>query len=108
MNYYSDEKNEAAARVVFMLFQMFMGLIVYGFIYTAIVAVKAAVTQFGVTRLAFTPEVVATLLFAVVLYKTRYLFNRGKRLRAVAWTMAWASLIIVALYWHLSVLAPAA
>ncbi len=108
MNYYSDKENEAAARLLFLLFQIGMVLIVYGFIYTAMVAVKVSVERYGTTPLAFVPESIATLLFAFVLFKTRHLFNRGKRLRAVAWTMAWASLIIVLLYWHLTQLAPVA
>jgi hypothetical protein len=38
--------------------------------------------------------------------KTRKMFKAGKRLRAVAWMMGWASLIIVFLYAHLSQLVP--
>jgi len=101
MKYYDDQFNDSAAKLFFMLFQMFMILIVYGFVYTAMVGVKIAVAKYGLTFMAYLPELAATLLYPVVLYRTRRIFSAGKRLRAVAWCLAWASLIIVVLYVHL-------
>ena len=101
MQHYSDQANESAARLFFMLFQMVMLLIVYGFVYTAMVGVKLASAKYGLTFMAYLPEVLAVAGYPVVLYRTRKVFAAGKRLRAVAWSLAWASLIIVLLYVHL-------
>ncbi|MCF6205820.1 MAG: hypothetical protein L3J47_02835 [Sulfurovum sp.] len=105
MQYYNDHSNEAAANLLFMLFQMVMLLIVYGVVYTALVGVKLSMQKFGLSWVVFFPEVVALFLYPVVLYRTRRMFKAKKRLRAVAWCMAWASVIIVVLYVHLDRLA---
>jgi len=105
VNYYNDQGNEAAAALLFMLFQMVMLLIVYGIIYTALVGVRVAIQKYGLRVVVFSPEIIALILYPVVLYRTRRMFKVGKRLRAVAWCMAWASLIIVVLYLHLDRLA---
>ena len=101
MKYYNDQSNEAAAALLFMLFQMVMLLIVYGIVYTAFIGVRIAMQRYGLDAVVLVPEVVALILYPVVLYRTRRMFKKGKRLRAVAWCMAWASLIIVVLYLHL-------
>jgi hypothetical protein len=101
MQYYSDQTNESVAKLLFMLFQMVMTLIVYGFVYTAMVGVRLAAAQYGLTFMAYLPEVLAVAGYPVVLYRTRRMFASGKRLRAVAWCLAWASVIIVLLYVHL-------
>jgi len=102
VKYYSDKSNEAGANVLFMLFQMFMVLMVYGFVYTSMVAVKMAITKYDLTVMVYLPEFIATLGYPVVMFKTLKIFKLGRRLRAIAWMMAWASAIIVALYAHLS------
>jgi len=107
MQYYSDKSNDAAARLLFMLFQMLMVLVVYGFVYTAMAGVKLAVDKYGLTPMAYLPEVAAVVLYPVVLYKTRQMFAKKRRLRAVAWCLAWASFIIVMLYMHLDKLVAA-
>lgn len=102
MQYYNDKSNDAGANVLFMFFQMLMILTVYGFVYTSLVAVKMAVAKYDLTVMTYLPELMATLAYPVVMFKTLKMFKKGKRLRAVAWMMAWASVIIVALYVHLS------
>ncbi len=102
MTYYNDKKNEAASKIFFMLFQMFILLIVYGFVYSSFVAVKLAIMEYRLTVMTYIPEVVSLIGFPVILYKTREVFNQGKRLRAVGLVMAWASVIIVFLYLHLA------
>ena len=102
MKYYSDNDNRAGSNVLFMIFQMFMLLIVYGFVYTSFVAVKLAIVKYDLTVMTYLPECIAFVAYAVVLYKTRAMFRQGKRLRATAWVMGWASVIIVFLYAHLS------
>ncbi len=102
MKYYNDKSNDAAANVLFMLFQMFMILTVYGFAYTSLVAVKMTVAKHGLTFITYLPEVLAVIGYPVVMFKTMKMFKAGKKLSAVAWMMAWASVIIVALYAHLS------
>jgi len=39
MQYYNDEQNKKASQALFSVMQMFMLLIVYGFVYTSFVAV---------------------------------------------------------------------
>ena len=75
----------------------FMVLTVYAFAYTSLVAVKMAVAEYGLTFMTYLPEVLAVIAYPVVMFKTRKMFKAGKKLRAVAWMMAWASVIIVAL-----------
>ena len=102
MQYYNDKDNQAGANVMFMFLQIFMLLIVYGFVYTSFVAVKLAIAKYDLTVMTYLPEFIALVVYSVVLYKTRGMFRQGKRLRAVAWVMGWASVIIVFLYAHLS------
>jgi hypothetical protein len=52
--------------------------------------------------MTYLPEVITLVVYSVVMYKTRNMFKEMKRLRAVAWLMGWASVIIVFLYAHLS------
>jgi hypothetical protein len=102
MQYYNDQDNKKASNLIFIIFQIFMLLIVYGFVYTSFVAVKMAIAKYDLTFMTYLPEVISLIVFPVVLYKTRQMFKKNRRLRAVAWVMAWASLIIVFLYAHLS------
>ena len=102
MQYYNDKDNQAGSNVMFMIFQMFMLLIVYGFIYTSFIAVKLAIAKYDLTFMPYLPEAIFLIGYPVVLYKTRRMFRQGKRLRAVAWMMGWSSVIIVFLYAHLS------
>ncbi len=102
MKYYNDKDNQTGANVMFMLLQMFMILIVYGFVYTSFIAVKLAIAKYDLTVMTYLPEFISLVAYPVVLYKTRRMFRQGKRLRAVAWMMGWASVIIVFLYAHLS------
>jgi len=107
MHYDYERTNTSAAKLFFMFFQMIMVLIVYGFIYTAMVGVKLAISKYALSSLTYLPEIAAIILYPAVLYRTRKMFNQKKHLRAVAWCMAWASVIIVVLYLHLSKLIPA-
>ncbi|HIP18059.1 MAG TPA: hypothetical protein EYG78_01845 [Sulfurovum sp.] len=101
MQYYSDKSNDNAAKVFFVFFQMLMLLIVYGFVYSSFVAVKMAVAKYDLTFMTYLPEIIALAGYPVVVFKTLKMFKQGKRVRAIAWMMAWASVIIVALYAHL-------
>ena len=105
MQYYNDKQNRTAVLGFFYIMQIFMLLIVYGFVYTSLVGVKLAAAKYHLTFMAYLPEVLALVAYPVVLYKTRKMFQQGKMLRAVGWVMGWASLIIVLLYTHLSQLA---
>jgi len=102
MQYYNDKDNKAGSNVIFMVFQMFMLLIVYGFVYTSSIAIKLAIVKYNLTFMTYLPELIALIGYPVVLYKTRQMFHQDKRLRAAAWVMGWASVIIVFLYAHLS------
>ncbi len=102
MQYYNDKQNKKAGQVLFYLMQIFMLLIVYGFVYTSFVGVKLSAAKYGLTVMVYLPEILALVAYPVVLYKTRKMFQQGKMLRAVGWMMGWASVIIVFLYLHLS------
>jgi hypothetical protein len=51
------------------------------------------------------PVVVALVIFPVLLYRYRKMFNAGKMLGAFIWTMATASLIVVLLYVYVAQIA---
>jgi len=102
MQYYNDKSNESAANLFFMFFQMFMILVVYGFVYSSFVAVKMAIEEQGLTEMTYLPEFIALAGYPIVIFRTLKMFKSEKRLRAVAWMMGWASVIIVFLYFHLS------
>jgi len=102
MKYYNDNDNQAGSNVLFMIFQMFMLLIVYGFVYTSFIAVKLAIAKYDLTVMTYLPELISFIVYPVVLYKTRQMFRQDKRLRAAAWVMGWSAMIIVFLYAHLS------
>ncbi|WP_295419466.1 hypothetical protein [Sulfurovum sp.] len=102
MKYYNDKDNQVATKVMFIFLQMFMLLIVYGFVYTSLVAVKLAVAKYHLTLMAYMPVVFVMFAYPVVLYKTRRMFQEHKRLRAIGWMLGWAALAIVFLYTFLS------
>ncbi len=92
-------------RVLFMFFQMVMLLIVFGIIYTSFVAVQYTIKEQGVSNIAYLPVLVSLILFPVLLYKYRQMFNRGKMLGATVWTISSSSVIIIALYLYIDTLA---
>ena len=100
--YYDDKSNQSAVKVMFIFFQICMLLIVYGFVYTSFIAVKLAIVKYDLTFMSYLPEVLSLLGFPVILYKTRRLFKENRRVYAVGLVMAWAAVIIVLLYLHIS------
>jgi len=98
MQHYNDERNKAGAKVIFMIVQMVVLTMVYIIIYTSFVAVGFAIDEYGMSVLMYFPVFVALVIFPVLLYKYRQMFNAGKMMGAFIWTMATASLIIVLLY----------
>jgi hypothetical protein len=106
VQYYSDEQNTKGTYLVFVTIQVFMLLIVYGFIYTSLIAVKLAIAEYHLTFMAYMPVIIALVAYPVVLYRSRAMFKKNKRLRAIGWVLGWASVIIVALYAFLSQLIP--
>ena len=95
MQRYSDEKNKAVARVLFMIVQMVVLAMVYIIVYTSFVAVGYAIEEYGMSHLMYLPVAVAMVVFPILLYKYRHMFNAGKMLVAFIWTMAMASLVVV-------------
>ena len=102
MQRYNDEKNEAGARVLFMIVQMIVLAMVYIIVYTSFVAVGYAIEEFGLSPLMYLPVVVAMVVFPILLYKYRQMFNAGRMLVAFIWTMASASLVVVLLYVYIA------
>lgn len=102
MQYYNDEKNKAGAKVLFMIAQMIVLVMVYIIVYTSFVAVGFAIDEYGMSYLMYFPVVVAMVVFPILLYKYRQMFNAGKMMGAFIWTMATASLVVVLLYIYIA------
>lgn len=102
MQHYNDEKNKAGAKVLFMLAQMVVLSIVYIIVYTSFVAVGYAIEEYGVSPVMYFPVFVALVIFPILLYKYRQMFNAGKMLVAFTWMMATASLTVVLLYVYIA------
>jgi hypothetical protein len=102
MQHYNDEKNKAGAKVIFMIAQMAVLSVVYIIVYTSFLAVGYAIEEYGVSPVMYFPVFVALVIFPVLLYKYRQMFNAGKMLVAVTWMMATASLTIVLLYVYIA------
>jgi len=88
-------------RLLFMLLQMFMILIVFAIVYTSFVAVQYAVKEQEITILAHLPVLFCLILFPILSYKYREMFNHGKMLGAAIWTISSASVIIILLYLYI-------
>ena len=97
--------NKNGMRIIFMFMQMIMLLIVFGIIYTSFVAVQYTIKEQGVSSIAYLPILASLVLFPVLLYKYRQMFNRGKMLSASVWTISSSSVIIIALYLYINKLA---
>ena len=102
MQHYNDQKNKAGAKVLFMLAQMVVLAMVYIIVYTSFVAVGFAIDEYGMSKLMYLPVVVAMVVFPILLYRYRQMFNKGKMLLAFIWTMATASLVVVLLYVYIA------
>ena len=102
MQHYNDKKNKAGAKIIFMLVQMLVLSIVYIIIYTSFVAVGYAIEQYGVSPVMYFPVLAALVIFPILLYKYRQMFNAGKMLLAFIWMMATASLTVVLLYVYIA------
>ncbi len=102
MQHYNDEKNKAGAKVMFMFAQMVVLSVVYIIVYTSFLAVGYAIEEYDVSPVMYFPVFVALVIFPVLLYKYRQMFNAGKMLVATTWMMATASLTIVLLYVYIA------
>jgi len=102
MEHYNDKQNRAGAKVIFMLAQMLVLSMVYIFVYTSFLAVGFAIEQYGVSPVMYFPVFMALVIFPVLLYKYRKMFNAGQMLLATTWMMGTASLTIVLLYVYIA------
>lgn len=98
MQYYNDETNKSGAKVLFMLAQMVVLAMVYIIVYTSFKAVGYAIEEYGLSPVMYFPVLVALVVFPILLYKYRQMFNAGKMLVSFIWMMATASFIVVLLY----------
>jgi len=98
MQKYNDKQNESGMRVLFLIAQMIVLTIVYIFVYTSFKAVEFAIEEYDTSPIMYFPVVIALIIFPILLYKYRQMFNAGKMLFATIWMMATASLTIVMLY----------
>lgn len=105
MEYYNDKTNKAGAKVLFTIAQMIVLSIVYIFVYTSFLAVGYAIDKYNISPTMYFPVFVALVVFPVLLYKYRQMFNAGRMLIASTWMMATASLTIVLLYVYIAQLA---
>jgi hypothetical protein len=102
MQHYNDEQNRAGVKLFFMLAQMLVLSVVYIFVYTSFLAVGFAIEQKGVSPVMYVPVFMALVIFPVLLYKYRQMFNAGHMLVASVWMMGVASLTIVLLYAYIA------
>ncbi len=102
MQHYNDKQNRAGAKVIFVLAQMLVLSVVYIFVYTSFLAVGFAIEQHGVSPVMYFPVFMALVIFPVLLYKYRQMFNAGHMLVATTWMMGIASLTIVLLYAYIA------
>ncbi|MCW8820965.1 MAG: hypothetical protein OQK45_01970 [Sulfurovum sp.] len=102
MQRYDDEQNKAGVKVLFMIVQMAVLSVVYIIVYTSFLAVGYAIEKYNVSPVMYFPVVVALVIFPILLYKYRQMFNAGKMLVATTWMMATASLTIVLLYVYIA------
>ncbi len=102
MQHYNDKQNKAGAKVIFMLAQMMVLSVVYIFVYTSFLAVGFAIEQHAVSPVMYFPVFMALVIFPVLLYKYRQMFNAGHMLVATTWMMGTASLTIVLLYAYIA------
>jgi len=98
MQKYNDQQNQSGMRVLFMIVQMVILLVVYIIIYTSFKAVQYAIDKLDASMMMYVPVVVAMVVFPILLYKYRQMFNAGKMLVAITWTMAVASMTVILLY----------
>jgi len=98
MQKYDDKKNQSGMKVIFMFAQMMILSVVYIIIYTSFKAVQYAIDKLDASVMMYIPVIVAMVVFPVLLYKYRQMFNAGKMLIAATWTMAAASLTVILLY----------
>ena len=97
MEKYSDKSNESGMKVIFIVVQFFVLGIVYIFVYSSFVLVGSVIEKNGVSPVMYFPVFMALVIFPVLLYRYRAMFNRGRKLLAFAWMMGTASLTIVML-----------
>lgn len=98
MKHYDDKQNKAGLKILFMFAQMIVISMVYIIVYTSFVAVQYAIKEYALSPVMYFPVLMALVIFPVLLYKYRQMFNAGRMLAAITWMMATASLTIVLLY----------
>jgi len=88
-------------KLIFMLGQMMVLTVVYLFVYSSFIIVQLAIAKNGVSPIMYFPVLMALVIFPILLYQYRKLFNQGKMIIAFAWMMGTASLTIVLLYTYI-------
>jgi hypothetical protein len=99
---YDEAKELRFYKILFWVFEISMILIVGGFLYTGFTGISTLVAKRGLSMMAYTPEVVLSLLYLWGAYQGFKRFEGGRRLSAVGFVMGIASLVIVLLWVHLS------
>ena len=102
---YDEAKELRFYKILFWIFEISVALIVGVFLYTSFVGVSTLIAKRGLSVMAYTPEVVLSLLYLFGAYKGFQRFESGKHLSAAALVMGVASLVIVLLWVHLSKIA---
>ena len=102
MQKYNDNTNKSGMKVIFMIAQMMVLSVVYIIVYTSFLAVGYAIEKYDVSPIMYFPVVLALIIFPVLLYKYRQMFNAGNMLVATIWTMGVASLTILLLYVYIA------
>lgn len=98
MKIYDDKQNKSGMKILFLLLQMVVLMMVYIFVYAAYKVVGLSIDKYGTSVLTYIPVGLVMVIFPVLLYQYRQMFNNGRMLVATTWTMGVASLSISLLY----------
>jgi hypothetical protein len=99
---YDDKKEQRFYAILFWIFEISMLLITGSFIYASVVGISSLIAKRGLSVMAYTPEVVLSMLYLYGAYIGWRRFQKGRWLSGVGVVMGISSLVIVLLWVHLS------
>jgi hypothetical protein len=102
---YDDKKEQRFYTILFWIFELSMLLVTGSFLYASFLGVTSVIQKQNLTMMAYTPEVILSLLYMYGSYIGFKRAGRGKWISAVTMVVAVSSLVIVLLWVHLSKLA---
>jgi len=102
---YDEKKEQKFYAMLFWIFELSMLLITGSFVYVAFVAISTLIAKRGLSVMAYTPEVILSLVYLYGAYVGWQRFKKARWLSGVGVVMGVSSLVIVLLWVHLSKIA---